>query len=209
MPTVIEGLADSRRRDSKATRSTILDAAESLFVERGFSATAMSEIASRAGVSKALIHHHFGYKDALWLVVKRRRLQDYSEMLLRSMAEGGPSVDRFADSIRRHFRFFQDNPEWVRLSAWMNLEDEQPRESTVPELMRMGVERVRELQRAGTLRSDLDAENVLAAPLAMCSQRFLRRHSSERDEDTESKADDERYLEDIIKIFFEGVKPRS
>ena len=208
MTTLIEGLTRSRRRDSEATRSSILDAAESVFVERGFAATAMSEIASRAGVTKSLIHHHFGSKDALWQEVKRRRLQDYSEMQLRSMAEGGPSVDRFADSIRRHFRFFQDNAEWVRLSAWMNLEDERLREKTAPELMRMGLERVRELQRAGTLRSDLDPENVLAAPLAMCSQWFLRRHSSERDEDTESKADDERYLEDIIKIYFEGVTPR-
>ena len=42
----------------------------------------------------------------------------------------------------------------------------------------------------------------------MCSQWFLTRHSYEHYEDPESKATDERYLEDIIKIFFEGVPPR-
>ncbi len=208
MTTQIEGLAGSRRRDSEATRSSILDAAESVFVERGFAATAMSEIASRAGVTKSLIHHHFGSKDALWQDVKRRRFKDYSEMQLRNMS-GDPNVDRFADSIRRHFRFLQDNPDWVRLSAWMNLEDERLSETAAPELVGTGLERVREAQRAGALRSDLDPENVLEAFLAMCSQWFLSRHSYVRDEDTESKAADERYLEDLIKIFFEGVKPRS
>ncbi len=207
MPTVIEGLAGSRRRDSEATRSSILDAAESVFVERGFAATSMSEIASRAGVTKSLIHHHFGSKDALWQEVKRRRFKDYSEMQLRNMS-GGPDLDRFADSIRRHFHFLQDNPDWVRLSAWMNLEDERLSETAAPELRGAGLERVRDAQRAGALRSDLDAENVVAAFLAMCSQWFLSRHSYEHDEDPESKAADERYLEDIIKIFFEGVTPR-
>ena len=113
MPKPIEGLVSSRRRHSEATRSSILDAGESVFVERGFAATAMSEIATRAGVTKSLIHHHFGSKDALWQEVKQRRFKDYSEMQLRNMS-GGPNVDRFADSIRRHFRFLQENPDWVR-----------------------------------------------------------------------------------------------
>lgn len=209
MTALIASPIASRRRDSEATRSSILDAAESVFVERGFAATAMSEIASRASVTKSLIHHHFGSKDALWQEVKRRRLQDYSELQVRSMSEGFPSAERFAEAIRSHFRFLQSNPEWVRLSAWMNLEDERLSEAPDPELTRTGLEKIREGQRIGILRADIDPESVVAAFMALCSQWFLTRHSYEHDEDTESKAADERYLEDIIKIFFEGVTPRS
>jgi TetR/AcrR family transcriptional regulator len=200
-------LAGTRRCDSETTRSAILDAAESVFVERGFAATAMTEIASRAGVTKSLIHHHFGSKDALWQEVKHRRLQDYAEMQLRNMS-GDPDPDQFADSIRRHFHFLQDNPEWVRLSSWINMEEQRSSEAAAPELMGAGLERVREAQRSGSLRSDLDPENVLAAFLAMCSQWFLTRQSYEHSQDADPKATDERYLEDIIKIFFEGIRPR-
>ena len=163
MPKPIEGLVSSRRRHSEATRSSILDAGESVFVERGFAATAMSEIATRAGVTKSLIHHHFGSKDALWQEVKQRRFKDYSEMQLRNMS-GGPNVDRFADSIRRHFRFLQENPDWVRLSAWINLEEQRLSEWAAPELMGTGLKRVREAQRLGALRSDLKPENVFRLP---------------------------------------------
>ena len=68
----------SRRRYADETRSAILDAAESCFVDRGFAATSMSEIADRAQVTKSLIHHHFGSKESLWQEVKRRRLEAYS-----------------------------------------------------------------------------------------------------------------------------------
>ena len=49
-----------RRHDPEASRAAILDAAERTFVDKGFAGASMSEIAERSGVTKSLIHHHFG-----------------------------------------------------------------------------------------------------------------------------------------------------
>ena len=198
----------NRRRDSETRRSNILEAAESVFVERGFAATSMSEIASRAGVTKSLIHHHFGSKEELWQEVKRRRLDDYSQLQLRSMADRGPSIEAFGEAIREYFHFLRDNPGWVRLNAWMNLEDERLSATAQPELMEAGLRTLRESQRRGILRDDVLAENAIAAFMALCTQWFLNRHAYDRESDDESREADDRYLDDLIKIFFEGLAAR-
>lgn len=56
------------------TKTRILDAAESLFVNGGFDAMSMRQITSAAGVNLAAVNYHFGTKDALIHAVLARRL---------------------------------------------------------------------------------------------------------------------------------------
>lgn len=49
-----------------ATADKILDAALEEFAMLGFEGARMTTIASRAGTTHPLIHHHFGSKEALW-----------------------------------------------------------------------------------------------------------------------------------------------
>ena len=44
------------------TRERILGAAEQLFVERGYHATALQEVADRVGITKPALYHHFASK---------------------------------------------------------------------------------------------------------------------------------------------------
>ncbi len=55
-----------RKRDSAATKASLLDAAEALFAERGFDRTTVRDIAREAGVNQALLFRYFGSKDALF-----------------------------------------------------------------------------------------------------------------------------------------------
>ncbi|MET8872609.1 TetR family transcriptional regulator [Nocardia sp. NPDC004604] len=55
-----------RKRDSAATRTAILTAAQQLFAERGYERTTVREIATRAGVNQALLFRYFGSKDELF-----------------------------------------------------------------------------------------------------------------------------------------------
>ena len=53
----------SRRRGGREqTTAAILDAAEKLFAERGFTAVTVRDIAAEAGVSHALVHRYLGSK---------------------------------------------------------------------------------------------------------------------------------------------------
>jgi AcrR family transcriptional regulator len=56
---------------SEAKRQGIIDAAAAVFMEQGFSAASMSEIASRAGGSKATLYSYFPSKEELFCEVMR------------------------------------------------------------------------------------------------------------------------------------------
>jgi AcrR family transcriptional regulator len=62
---------DTSRREAqtRATRREILDAARSLFVERGYVASTMEEIATRAGAGPATVYRLFGSKRGLLAAV--------------------------------------------------------------------------------------------------------------------------------------------
>ncbi|ACY14187.1 TetR/AcrR family transcriptional regulator [Haliangium ochraceum] len=55
-----------RRRDAERTRTAILDAAQELFSEKGFSNTGVREVADLAGVNSALVGRYFGSKEGLY-----------------------------------------------------------------------------------------------------------------------------------------------
>lgn len=61
------------------TKTRILDAAESLFVQGGFESMSMRQITSAAGVNLAAANYHFGSKDALIQAVLARQLDPLNE----------------------------------------------------------------------------------------------------------------------------------
>lgn len=73
---------NSRERRRLETRQALLDAAEQLFLRRGFSATSLDLIAEEAGFTKGAVYSHFANKDDLFLALldrrARRLLYDYA-----------------------------------------------------------------------------------------------------------------------------------
>lgn len=59
----------ARPRKAEATKAAIREAATTLFGERGFARTGVRDIAAVVGVDPALVNHHFGSKEALFLDV--------------------------------------------------------------------------------------------------------------------------------------------
>jgi TetR/AcrR family transcriptional regulator len=63
-----------RERNAAATQKRLLDAAEREFAARGFAGARLREIADVAGVQPALIHHYFVDKQGLYRAVLDRAL---------------------------------------------------------------------------------------------------------------------------------------
>lgn len=68
------------------TKTRILDAAETLFVQGGFESMSMRQITSAAGVNLAAANYHFGSKDALIQAVLARQLDPLNEHRLAMLA---------------------------------------------------------------------------------------------------------------------------
>lgn len=60
---------------------TLLDTAEKLFAERGYSGTTVRQIAGAAKVNSATVNYYFGTKEALYNLIFTLRLQELSKAM--------------------------------------------------------------------------------------------------------------------------------
>jgi AcrR family transcriptional regulator len=81
------------RMTGKQRREQLLDIGRSLFAEKGFDATSVEEIASRAEVSKPVVYEHFGGKEGLYAVVVDREIQTLLDGITGALvSEGHPRL---------------------------------------------------------------------------------------------------------------------
>ena len=95
MQKIVSSHFDSLSNTSKETVTTLLDVAEVLFAEYGFSGTTVRDIAATAKMNQALINYHFKSKQGLFKAIFERRGQELVANRLtllnkaRDAAEGG------------------------------------------------------------------------------------------------------------------------
>ncbi|TQS45779.1 TetR/AcrR family transcriptional regulator [Cryptosporangium phraense] len=76
----------------KERREQLLAIARKLFADRGFEATSIEEIATRASVSKPVVYEHFGGKEGLYAVVVDREMRHLLDSITNALTGGHPRV---------------------------------------------------------------------------------------------------------------------
>lgn len=87
--------APGRPKDMEK-REAILDAAQSLFAERGIDGAAIEAIAARSNVSKVTVYGHFGDKQAIFDALMERELDRLSDRIAKAADGEGPLPVRLA-----------------------------------------------------------------------------------------------------------------
>lgn len=75
----------AKQKRAERTRTELLDAARSLFAERGFAAVSMEEIAERVGVSRGPLYHYFDDKHDLFRAVYVEAEGDLAEQVIAAV----------------------------------------------------------------------------------------------------------------------------
>jgi AcrR family transcriptional regulator len=98
----------TRAEQQQRTREEVLSAADRLFVERGFHATSIDQIAQAAGYTKGAVYSNFAAKEDLFFAVYERRMERAVLELERTLAAapdpGGWIESVIADTGRRRAR---------------------------------------------------------------------------------------------------------
>ena len=71
---------EGQQTRSERTQSALMDAAESLILEKGTDATTIADIAARAGCSVGTVYHHFKDKKALFFALFHRMTEAYQAL---------------------------------------------------------------------------------------------------------------------------------
>ncbi|WP_415833170.1 TetR/AcrR family transcriptional regulator, partial [Kerstersia similis] len=138
-------------------RDRIVAAALTVFAKHGFDGATTREIAAEAGVSAALIHHHFKDKESLWNLVGQRISDEFIEALQAALA---PPQQDTGTSMRQmlaaYMRYWRAHPQSLRFQLWRVLgAPRQERKSRSQQLNQLFVPVVQAAQNAGVLRADV------------------------------------------------------
>jgi AcrR family transcriptional regulator len=97
-----------RRLSATERRKGVLDAAGSLFGERGYDGTSLNEVASAAGVTKPILYRHFDSKRGLYLAVLERHRADLDSFSPLIPDQGAPPeriravLDAWLSYVEKH-----------------------------------------------------------------------------------------------------------
>jgi AcrR family transcriptional regulator len=93
------------RTAEAARRAAILDCADAVFLEVGFQAASMSEIAARLGGSKGTLYNYFDSKEDLFLACVRRHCATLETQMSSLYTEGGEPRDVLQRLGKRYVAF--------------------------------------------------------------------------------------------------------
>jgi AcrR family transcriptional regulator len=132
----------------------LLVAAREVFVDVGFHAAAMDDIAARAGVTKPVLYQHFGSKRDLYLAVLDAGVEDFIASVGEGLQSSHDNHSRVTGTIEAYLQFVSQEDAVYRLVFESDLVN-------VPDV-RARVERANAL--SADLVSDLIAEDTGLSP---------------------------------------------
>lgn len=153
----------------------ILEAAQHLFIEKGFNATRTDEIGSAAGLTKGAVYFYFGEKTAVLLALLKRVQARVLEPLIERLSnEQSTPQEKVRDFLMQQAKLATDEPAMLLLPIMVSLEfagtDEEPgrrirwgyRQTTL-----LLAQVIKEGQAQGLFRRDLLPEQQASMILAL------------------------------------------
>src|ERR1700733_6088506 len=96
-------------------RGQLLIAASDIFVDRGYHAAGMDEIAERAGVSKPVLYQHFSSKLELYLAVLQRHVENLVSGVRQALRTTTDNRQRLRSAVQAFFDFIEHDGQGYRL----------------------------------------------------------------------------------------------
>jgi AcrR family transcriptional regulator len=98
------------RLTAAARRAQLIDVGRGVFGKRGYEATSVEEIASRAKVSKPIVYEHFGGKEGLYAVIVDREVEHIVNRIVDAMSTGSPR-ERLERAALAFLTYVQERPD--------------------------------------------------------------------------------------------------
>lgn len=97
--------------EAKNTEQRILEAAEKLFLEKGFLQSTTTQIASEAGVTHAMLHYYFRTKEQIFIQVLDKNLYDLGQTLRPTMSTDRPVWETLKNGMELFFDYLYAHPQ--------------------------------------------------------------------------------------------------
>lgn len=103
-----EGLS-RREREIAFRKQWVLEAAETVFAERGFAAASVEEIAGRAEVALATLYKMFGSKEELFAALVEYRQDEFFRRVEEAVRAAQSPKEKLGAALGTVFRYFEEH----------------------------------------------------------------------------------------------------
>jgi TetR/AcrR family transcriptional regulator len=103
------------KRDPEATRHALVAAGAALFGEAGYDGISIEDVATRAGVNKALISYHFGGKRGLYAEILAHGFREIATRLDAAESAAPDAATALRGLLRVFAEYCREHPEFPRL----------------------------------------------------------------------------------------------
>lgn len=112
----------SREESRLQTRAHLLAAAKRLFVERGFGATSLRDIAAEAGYTQGAFYSNFASKEELFMELMRERSKTQVSDIARALGDPSASAEDILNALEIWAQTLDAEPEWSVLGVEFKLQ---------------------------------------------------------------------------------------
>ena len=196
------------RAAATSTRESILQAAESLFAQRGFKGATTRELAARASTHEAILFRHFPSKEDLYRVVLERKLSRNRGAALDEMTRAVHDRDdrRFFAALGQGLLTrFEEDVAIPRLILHSALDGDEPAAAVAERQLRVErptLDYIETRMKEGAFRK-MDPEHAVCAFGAMLFGYIIRQHivgmAAHRAHDRDA------VVKSFVTIFLEGL----
>jgi AcrR family transcriptional regulator len=202
---------DGREQRSEESRARILNAATSIFAEKGLDGSRIDEIAEGAGINKRMLYHYYGSKEDLYVEVLRYNYEKIYTLSKNAFVLADDPKENVTRAVRAYFYFLAKNEAFVRLTSWEALNGGRFAKKVIPQLFDLVELEFGDIINDGIkrnfIRPDMDIRQVILSIQALCLLYFNRREMVQSlwEEDLLSEEMLEVRLQHILALIFDGI----
>jgi AcrR family transcriptional regulator len=156
------------RADARRNHERILESARAVFAQYGAEAQ-IDDVARQAGVGVGTVYRHFPTKEALLVELLREKFRLFGARAREALEQDGEPFAVFEDLLRRNAETAASDAAVQHALAgageniWMHAEAERQ------ELVAATEELIARVRRAGTIRQDVEANDIGMLMCGVCS----------------------------------------
>jgi AcrR family transcriptional regulator len=164
----------TKQQQSERTRATLIEAATTLLLDKGYAGTTLALLAKKVRMTKGAIYHHFADKEALLRAVMEHVRRTWEREVGAHIPSTGDASERLGALFDHQAQLINQEPALCLLVTGLTLQSRSMgRElaAVVEGITADLAELVRSIladgQRAGTVRGDLDASDMARSVVAI------------------------------------------